>query len=256
MNRGKLVIGNWKMNPEGSGFASKIFKAIAQKKPRNPRVELVICPPFVYLKTLSKLSKKVVLGAQNIYFETSGAYTGEVSAGMVYDAGARYVILGHSERRAMGESDKDINRKVKTAISEGLKPVLCVGEKERDKNHEYFKVIENQLEEALDGIFKTNVESIVIAYEPVWAIGKEAAREATPEEFREISVLIRKFINDKFGRKNAMSVKILYGGSVNTKNAELFITEGEADGFLVGRASLKPERFLEIFKFAGSEKRK
>ena len=246
MKRKKIVVGNWKMNPESLRLAEKLFKNIAISKKRTIKPELVITPPATYIRPLSKISKKIKLGAQNIHSEEYGAHTGEVSGAMVYDAGARYVILGHSERRAMGEDGEFINKKVKTALKEGLIPIVCVGEKSRDRDFSHFRFIQDQLEECFAGIPKNSVGKAIVAYEPVWAIGKDAVREATPEEFREMAILIRKFFNDNFSAKIALSLSVLYGGSVNTKNAEAFVEKGEADGFLVGRASLSPDKFLKI----------
>jgi len=246
MRNKKIVIGNWKMNPESVKLAESLFKGVV--KNNFSKVSVVICPPFLYLNNLKKISKKISLGVQNVASEERGAFTGEISALMSYDTGARYTILGHSERRDMGENDLMINKKVKLALLAGLVPILCVGEKERDEAHEYFQVIKNQIEESLAGISKNSISKIIIAYEPVWAIGKNAIREATPEEFREVAVFIKKVLSDKFGGKEVGNMSILYGGSVNPKNTSSFLTEGGADGFLVGGASLDVKKFSEIIK--------
>lgn len=247
MQKKKIIIGNWKMNPESGKLAESLYKNIIKIK-TSSKVDVVICPPFVYLEKLKKISKKIPLGVQNIFNKDKGAFTGEISADMVYDLGVRYVILGHSERRAMGEDDEIVNQKIKIALASGLTPILCVGEKNRDDNHDYFNVIKNQIEKNLNGVSKNSITNIIIAYEPVWAIGKDAVREATPEEFREVSVFIKKVLSDKFGANTAKDVRIIYGGSVNTKNSQDFIVSGEADGFLVGRDSLDAKKFTKIIE--------
>lgn len=242
------------MNPGSGKLASSLYKKITSTKLKNKNTKVAICPPFVYLSILYKISKKFPLGVQNISHKDKGAMTGEVSASMVYDLGARYVILGHSERRAMGENDENINQKIKIALANSLIPILCVGELVRDESHAYFNVIRDQIEKDLFGLNKNSIGNIIIAYEPVWAIGKDAIREATPEEFREISVFIRKVLNDKFGANAVKDMKIIYGGSVNPKNALDFVILGGADGFLVGRDSLDAEKFIKIIEITENAK--
>ena len=165
---------------------------------------------------------------------------------MLYDLRAKYVILGHSERRAMGETNLEVNKKIKGVLGCGLIPIICVGEKERDENHEYLNFVKKQVEESIAGVSKDYISKIIMAYEPVWAIGKNAIREANPEEFREMAVFIRKILSDKFGVKNIEKTNIIYGGSVNPKNCFSFLEEGNTDGFLVGRDSLDAKKFGEI----------
>lgn len=247
MQKKKIIIGNWKMNPESGKLAETLYKNIIKSK-FSSKLDVVICPPFVYLEKLKKILKKIPLGVQNISHKDKGAFTGEVSGNMVYDLGARYVILGHSERRAMGEEDEVINQKIKIALASGLNPILCVGEKNRDDNHDYFNVIKNQIEKDFNGVNKNSISNAIVAYEPVWAIGKDAVREATPEEFREVAVFIKKILSDKFGANTVKNIRIIYGGSVNTKNAQDFVVAGEADGFLVGRDSLDAKKFIKIIE--------
>ena len=245
-NNKKLVIGNWKMNPVSLKDAEKLFTSIAKNLKNIKKTEVVIAPPYVFIEKLSKIKTgKVKLGAQNVFWEKSGAFTGEISFEMLENMKVKYVILGHSERRAMGETNTEINKKIKSVFSAGMTPVLCVGEKDRDENHEYLNVISNQITECLFGLSKNNITDVVIAYEPVWAIGKGAVREATPAEFLEVSIFIKKVLSDKFKNSN---VTMLYGGSVHPENSEEFLIEGNADGFLVGRDSLDPKNFLEIIK--------
>ncbi len=250
MQKKKIIIGNWKMNPSSGKEAENLFKNLLKNKINKSKAEIVICPPALYLERLYKSSKKISLGVQNIYFGGEGATTGEISANMAENSGAKYVILGHSERRAMGEAEDIINKKIKTAFYVGLIPILCVGEKQRDESHDHFNLIKTQLEGALSGVTKSSLSKLIIAYEPVWAIGDKALREARPMEFMEISIFIRKVLSDKFGVAAGSEPRIIYGGSVNPGDAEGFLRDGKADGLLVGRASLDPKRFLEIISLA------
>ena len=243
----KIVIANWKMNPLSEKEAEKLFMNINKSFSGLKKTEVVLCPPFIYLTELKKLAKKIKLGAQNAFYEESGAYTGEVSAEMLDSLEVKYVILGHSERRAMGETNEDINKKIKSAFVAHLIPILCIGEKTRDENHEYLNFIKNQMEECLKGISGTLISKIIIAYEPIWAIGKNAVREATPAEFLEMKIFIKKVFKDIFKAKIKIP-RIIYGGSVDEKNKADFLESGEADGFLVGRASLDPDKFSKIIK--------
>lgn len=255
--KSKIVIGNWKMNPSSGKEAEILFKNLLKNKIWKGKTDVVLCPPTLYFERLYKISKRILLGLQNIYFSSEGASTGEISGNMAVNSGAKYVIIGHSERKAMGESSDTINKKVKHALYVGLVPILCVGEKVRDQesqNHEYFNVIKTQVEEALAGVNKSSVGKIVIAYEPVWAIGINALREARPDEFREVSIFIRKVLSDKFGIGAGQEVRIIYGGSVNPKNALGFLDEGEAEGFLVGRDSLDAKKFLQIIEIVSGVK--
>lgn len=173
---------------------------------------------------------------------------------MLANLGLKYVILGHSERRNSlftgGESNADINKKVKAVLANGGTPILCIGESVRDGEHEYLNFIKTQLLESLESISKTAISSVIVAYEPVWAIGANANRSATPAEFLEMVIFIRKILSDKFGPKNIEDMRIVYGGSVHPDNALLFLEEGKADGFLVGRDSLDAKKFTEIIKIA------
>ncbi len=244
----KIIIGNWKMNPVSLKDAEKLFTNIAKSISRTRKIEIVICPPFVYLEKLKKLSKKIILGAQDFFGKDVGPFTGEVSTEMIYNIGARYAIVGHSERRALGENDEEINKKIKAALVAGISPVLCVGENTRDENHSYFNLVKNQLEVCLSGISKNSISKIVVAYEPVWAISSTQNRkDATPSDSLEMSIFIRKVLADKFGA-DTHKVRIVYGGSVNEKDALDFLKHGGVDGLLAGRASLDAKKFIEIIK--------
>lgn len=248
MFKKKIIIGNWKMNPLTLKEAEKLFSAIAKNISGIKKTEIVICPPFLYLEKLKKLSKKIILGAQDAFWGDVGAFTGEVSGEMLYELGARYVILGHSERRTLGETNGDLNKKIKAALSAGLRPVLCVGESVRDQEHGYFNVVKTQLEECLVGISKNSISKIIIAYEPVWAISSTKDRkDATPDDSREMVVFMRKVLSDKFGTE-VSNMRIIYGGSVNEKDAAGFLLNGGVDGLLPGRSSLDAKKFSEIIK--------
>lgn len=244
----KIVIGNWKMNPVNEKEAKKLFANISTSASNIKKTEIVVCPPFVYLEGLKKILKKISLGAQNAFYGDVGAFTGEISVKMLSNIGVKYVILGHSERRALGEGNIEVNKKVKAALSLGIIPIVCFGENTRDEKHEYLNFVKVQIEEGLNGISKNLISKIIIAYEPIWAIGKGALREATPEEFREMNIFIKKILSDKFGARIIEGIRIIYGGSVHPENALGFLKEGKAEGFLVGRDSLDPKKFLEIIK--------
>lgn len=247
----KLVIGNWKMNPSTVKEADKLFSAVAKSISRIKKTEIIICPPVIYLERLKKLSKKISLGAQDAFWGDVGAFTGGVSGEMLYNLGIRYVILGHSERRALGESNGDINKKLKAALSSGLTPILCIGETERDVSHEYFNTVKNQIKECLNGVNKNLISKIIIAYEPVWSISTTPnRRDATAQDSREMAVYIRKVLSDMFSQQVVKDVRIIYGGSVNERDAEEFLKDGGVDGVLPGRASLTAEKFVQIINIA------
>ncbi|MEK7478174.1 MAG: triose-phosphate isomerase [Patescibacteria group bacterium] len=253
----KLIVGNWKMNPTSAEDAKKIFRQIAAKVAPSKKVITVICPPAVYLAPLAQVKKNVVLGTQDIFYEREGAFTGFISASMVKNFGVEYIIVGHSERRKAGlpagqagETDELINLKVKAVLKEGLKVILCVGEVEHDENGHYLTVIKKQLEAGLAGVPKNFFANVIIAHEPIWAIGAAAKGADTPENFQHNKLFIRKILSGIAGKKIALAAPVLYGGSVGVKNAESFLTEGDADGLLIGRTSLVPEDFVQIIKIA------
>ena len=251
MFKSKIIIGNWKMNPLTQKEAEKLFSNVAKNISSIKKTEIVVCPPTLYLEKIKSIGgriKKILLGAQNAFWGDAGAFTGEVSAEMLYSIGARYVILGHSERRAMGEASIDVNKKIKASLVAGLRPILCVGETVRDENHDYFNLIKTQLEESLAGISKNSTHKIIVAYEPVWAISTTKDRkDATADDSREMAVFIRKILFDKFGVASSRA-RILYGGSVSEKSSEDFLKNGGVDGLLVGHASLDAKKFSAIVK--------
>lgn len=258
MKKKKIIVGNWKMAPLTLEEAKKTFAGIKKTTKKLRNTDTVICPPFIYIERLaSRVSgKRFSLGAQDSFWKEEGAYTGEVSSTQLHSLGARYTILGHSERRAMGETDDLVSKKADAALRVGLKVIICVGEQSRDQHGEYTKRIEEQLQKSLSGIQKKSLENIIIAYEPVWAIGANAVRPASPEDVLEVSILIRKVLTNMFDRELSQVVPILYGGSVDAKNCGSFMNEGGADGLLVGRASLDAKQFSEILKVAEQSAKK
>jgi triosephosphate isomerase len=252
MEKKKLIVGNWKMNPGSVEESRVIFDGIKKEAGKISSVQIVICPPAVFLSELSKKvsGHRVVLGAQNTFLEALGAYTGEISLPMLSSVGAKYIIIGHSENRATGETNEMVNKKILATLKMELVAVLCVGEKERNEGGEYFQFIKDQIESAFLKVPKRLVANVIIAYEPVWAIGTHASGVVTPSDLLEMALFIRKTLFDIFGRESSRSVSILYGGSVDEKNSESFLREGGVDGLLVGRASLSPEKFIKILKIA------
>lgn len=249
MQRKKLVIGNWKMNPRTGKDAVKLFQTVAKNLTGVKKTEVVVCAPALYITKLSVFARKIALGAQNAYLEETGAFTGEVSAQMLYEAGVRYVILGHSERRAMGENDQLINKKIKSALEAGLTPILCVGETERDEGHSHFEIVKTQVRDCLTGIPKNSFPKIVLAYEPVWAISSTPGRkDATAADSLEMTIFIRKVLADMSSADTAAKIRVIYGGSVNERDAEEFLKYGGVDGVLAGKSSLSADKFAKIVK--------
>ena len=210
--------------------------------------------PAVCIYIKSQISN-LKLGAQNVFYEKKGAYTGEISPGMLKNFGVRYIIIGHSERRALGEMDEVINKKVKAALEEGFKVILCVGEKERDLNGEYLNFLKMQMNEGLKGISKKLLNNLLVAYEPVWAISSNAgARADNPESAMQIAIFIRRELLPVIGNYAARNIPILYGGSVNPENAGGFLERAGMQGLLVGGQSLIPKNFGEILAIANKTK--
>ena len=229
----RIVIANWKMNPKNIAEAKKLAAGFIRLGGIRKKINLVIAPPFVYFPIFGV---KFELAAQNAFYETSGAYTGEISPAMLYSLGIRHVILGHSERREhSGETDSVINSKVKAALNSGLGVVLCVGEKSRDdENFQVF--VRDQLRKDLEGISKRYSAKIIIAYEPIWAIG--TGKTVKPEDLYEMTTYIRRTLLDLLGKNAAHRIPVLYGGSVSAKNSKSFLDVNGVNGLLVGGASL------------------
>lgn len=248
-----LIVGNWKMN-KTAGQAVRLVQDLADLVKDVKGVEIAVCPPFIALKSIStviELDKlRIALGAQDMFWEDKGAYTGEISPLMLKDLRVRYVIIGHSERRQhFGETDETVNKKIKAAINHELIPILCVGETlhEREQNYTNEKV-HRQITAGLAGLTKMQVEKIVIAYEPIWAIG--TGKSATPTDANDVIRYIRANLGALFTVEAAGRKRILYGGSVTPENIAGFMSEPEIDGALVGGASLNAEDFAKIVKIS------
>lgn len=243
-----LVVGNWKMNPATLLEAEKLAVAVAknQKKATEPLV--AIAPPFPFLTAVGKkiATSTVSLVAQDVSTEPLGAFTGEVSAAQLRNLGCSYVIIGHSERRAMGETDEQIQKKVLIALKNKLTPIVCIGERERDAHGNFFNFVESQIRSLAKIIGPTEIKKIVIAYEPIWAIG--TGNTATAQDVKEMQLFIVSVLTKVYSRATAEKVCLLYGGSVKPNNALELHQQGEMQGFLVGGASLKAEDFKAIIK--------
>lgn len=244
-----LIIANWKMNPGTAEEAQEIFEKIKNGISGVKDVEVVLCPPFVYLSDICGItSDNIKLGVQDIFWETKGAYTGEVSPSMIKNGkcDCGYVIVGHSERRInLNETNEMVNKKIKSALGHCLKPILCVGDKSRESKEDFAEVI-TELEEGLKSIDAKDLKNIIIAYEPLWAISTMGGRPATPEDIKESAGLIREKLTELYGEDAAENVKILYGGSVNSGNIKEIIYSSGVSGALVGAASLNPDEFIKI----------
>jgi len=245
--RRPFIAGNWKMNLNRADSV-KLAVALAEKVGPNSAVEVAVCPPSVYLDAVAAAVKgsAVGVGAQNAYHEPKGAFTGELSAAMLVDIGCKYVILGHSERRhILRESNQDVNRKVRAALAAGLTPIVCVGEllAERDAGQTR-DIVQEQLSGSLAGLSEADVAKIVIAYEPVWAIG--TGRTATPAQAEEVHADLRRMLATRYNPEVAVAVRIQYGGSVKADNAAELLAQPNVDGALVGGASLDAAGFLAI----------
>lgn len=246
-----LLVGNWKMNPRNVEEAKALLEAVKKQSKSSARVDVVVAPPVVYVAEARRtLGTRFLLGAQDISDEKMGAFTGEVGASMLESVGVSHVIIGHSERRAKGEKDDVIEKKVASVLKSNMTVVLCVGERERDTHGKYFSFVEEQVRLALRGVSGGKLSQVVIAYEPIWAISTSSpgARPATPEDAHEMILFIRKVLSDLYMRASAEKVRILYGGSVDQKNIQALLEGSGAQGFLVGGASLRAADFSSIIK--------
>jgi len=250
--RRPLIAGNWKMNLDRAA-AVALAEGVVREARNVDGVDLAVCPPSPYLDAVAVAlaGSRVALGAQNMYHEPQGAFTGEISAAMLCDLGCTYVILGHSERRhILGETDADVNKKVHSALRAGLTPIVCVGEllAEREAG-QTLEVIRRQFDGSLAGLSAEQICRIVLAYEPVWAIG--TGKVATPAQAEEVHLDLRKIMQDRYNRQDADSVRIQSGGSVKPENAGELLGQPNIDGALVGGASLKVDQFMGIVAGVG-----
>ena len=249
--RKKVIAGNWKMNKdlnESQNLVSGIIDGLGNEN----KCDVVVCPPFTSLNEVHSLIKNtpIKLGAQNVYYETDGAFTGEVSTGMLKSVGCDYVIIGHSERRTIfGEKDELINKKNKKALADGLKVIFCIGESLAQREEGITNsIVEKQLQKGLDGISSEELNNIIIAYEPVWAIG--TGKTATPEQAQEVHAFIRNYISQKYSKESGEGLIIQYGGSVKPDNSASLLSQPDIDGALIGGACLKVDSFLSIIAAA------
>jgi triosephosphate isomerase len=249
MSRKLFVAGNWKMNTDAAGavgLAKELTDAIGSVE----AVDLAVCPPFVYLPSVAEALRgsNIAMGAQDVFYEDNGAYTGEISTAMLKDVCCRYAIVGHSERRhVIGETDELINRKILKTLSDGLLPIFCVGELlEQRQAGQTLETVRSQVRIGLEGVSQSEVTKITIAYEPVWAIGTGVT--ATPDQAQEVHAMIRTLLTEMYDNSVAEILRIQYGGSVKPANAAELLGQADIDGALVGGASLKAVDFAEIVK--------
>ncbi len=243
-----MVVGNWKLNPLKLDNATKLAKEVAKKNREVEDTDIAVAPPFVYVEEVGKKIAKgtLALAAQDAHYDNVGAYTGEVSAVQLKDLGVVFVILGHSERRAMGETDEVVVKKVQAVLKQRLTPIVCIGERERDEHGLFFNFVEQQIRTLGVALSATEIKKVVIAYEPIWAIG--TGNTATAEDVKEMQLFIETVLTKVYDRTTARKVQLLYGGSVKPHNARELHTEGGMNGFLVGGASLKAADFTDIVK--------
>jgi triosephosphate isomerase len=250
--RKKVIAGNWKMNNDLSESQNLISKLISGLSNEKVNCDVIVCPPFTSLSEANSLLKKSIikLGAQNMYFEENGAFTGEISASMLKNTGCEYVILGHSERRTIfGETDQVINKKIKKALQSDLLPIFCVGESLQERESEVTNdIIKRQITEGLKNISSAEMQKIIIAYEPVWAIG--TGKTASPQQAEDVHAFIRGLVKSLYSNEIADELVIQYGGSVKPDNVKELLSQKDIDGALVGGACLKSESFIGIIKAA------
>lgn len=251
-NRQFLIAGNWKMN--GGPFeAAELLEGLKETKAEfSENVDVLVCPPFVSLGMAVKYlhDSEIQVGAQNFHYEDNGAFTGEISASMLAESGCNFVLVGHSERRQyFGETDERVNTKAQKALNNKIVPVVCVGESlDQRKNDTHFDVVSTQVQKALKGISSSDVLDIVIAYEPIWAIG--TGETASPEQAQEMHAFIRAELSKIYDEETASAIRILYGGSMKPTNAEELLSQKDVDGGLIGGASLSADSFAEIITIA------
>lgn len=249
----KLIVANWKMNPASLAEARVLWSKVKLAGGKLDGVETVICPPYPYVGLFAHAgTTRVRLGAQTVFWANSGRATGEVSPAMLRDIGVSYVIVGHSERRALGESDEMVSKKIHAVLAEGLTPILCVGEKDRDVDGKYFDILKNQIKCSLAGLRRPDFREFVIAYEPIWAIGKSAREAMTPRDIHETTIFIRKVLADMYDADTAKLPLLLYGGSAEEGNTESILQGGGVAGLLVGHASLDATGFIKMLKTANA----
>jgi triosephosphate isomerase len=249
-----LIAGNWKMNmgPADGGALAVGIADWMNRQFDNEQVEVLMCPPYVTLPAVREATEnsKAMIGAQDVYYEDEGAFTGAISSGMLNELGCDFTIVGHSERRELfGDTDEIVNKKVLKALQDELKPIICVGESlEQRKADEHKNLVRSQVTAALEGVSGDHMGDIVIAYEPIWAIG--TGETATPKQAQEMHEFIRSVLTDLYSEDSAEQVRILYGGSMKPHNAKTLLENPDVDGGLIGGASLKVDSFTAIIHIA------
>ena len=251
--KGHYIIGNWKMNPDNRKEAKKLFAGVRKASQRR-KATVVVCPPFLYLSDMSSESfpKSLKLGAQDCFWKERGSQTGEISPVQLAELKVSYVIIGHSERRLLGESDEMVSDKVRAVLDAGMRPVVCIGESNRDGQGNYLQFLETQLDSAFSKVTPAEVDTVIVAYEPIWAIGQSDEDAITGHLLHEVVVFVRRFLARKYGKDIGFPVSVIYGGSVSPRNAEEILKDGNVDGLLIGRQSLASESFSEIIDLADS----
>jgi triosephosphate isomerase len=237
------------MNPESIEEARSIATGLNKKAKKFKGTKVIVCPPYLYLNELKDIfasQKKISLGAQDIFIGEGMSHTGEISSEMLKNTGVKYIIVGHSEKRELGDTEGIVREKLLGALRSGFKVILCVGEKERSESGQQYRVVQAQIESALMKLPKSFAKKIIIAYEPVWAIGKSESQAMKPEALHEMVIFIKKIMTDMLGAKNIKTLSILYGGSVTKGNAKEIVSSGSVEGLLVGRESLNVENFSEL----------
>ena len=251
--RKRLIVANWKMQPGSAAEARLLFGKLKRSGSKQGNVETVICPPFPYLGLFAHAgTTRVSLGAQDAFWQNSARVTGAVAPEVLHDLGVAYVIVGHSERRALGETDEETAKKTAAVIKEGMQAILCIGERERDADGRYFDFLKHELRSSLSGIQRRQLTDLIIAYEPIFTIGKSARDALNPRDIREMSIFIRKVLSDMYEPDVAAAVPILYGGSAEEANTPAILLEGGVAGLLGGHASLDAEGFGKMLKTANA----
>lgn len=243
-----ILVANWKNNPSSLREASNLLNGLSKKSALYKKLSVFIAPPLPYIETVSKRIKRLgSLATQDIFFTLDGTYTGVVTPDILKSFAVKLSIIGHSERRKLGETNQVVAEKAKTALRSGIVPVVCIGEEVHDSEGNYFELIREQLKASLEGIRrKDDAERLIIAYEPVWAIGKKAKDAMQPAELSQMVIFIKKVLTEIFGRESADKIPVIYGGSVEPTNAKGLIADGGVKGFLVGHASLDAKTFSGV----------
>ncbi len=251
-----LVMGNWKLSPATLEEATIRVKDYIKLSKKYTKLTLAAAAPFVFVSELKKKAKSnCLIGGQDVSINLDGAFTGDVAASMLSSVGADFSIVGHSERRASGDTDANIAIKVKHIVNAGMRAVFCFGENERDEGGDYLNVVKTQLLAGVSKLEGTDILNVILAYEPVWAVGRKSNVAITPHDLHQMVIFIRKTLRERFSTGVADKVTILYGGSANPENAESILFEGEVDGFLVGRASWNKESMEGILKAVNGKKK-